>query len=238
MKTEKQSFVLYHDIRGPLKLLNDEQRGKLFMAIIDYSEFGVQPEFQDAALDMAFAFVRNTLDRDRAAWEDKREKRVAAGSLGGLKRIENIRQREAIQANATFAKQNKQSVANQAVPVPVPDSVPVSVIKEKTPRARFVPPTLEEVKAYCKSRGSSVDPVRFLEYYQAGGWVDSKGQPVKSWKQKLLTWEHKEQKPREAGQTANLDWRKNERPVTPDDLVEYPPGSGQYRPRWEVDADG
>lgn len=107
-----------------------------------------------------------------------------------------------------------------------------------TTRSRFVPPTLEEVKAYCKSRSSSVNPARFFEYYDEGGWVDSKGQPVKSWKQKLLTWEHKEQKSRDAGQTANLDWRNNERSITPDDLVEYPPGSGQYRPRWEVDADG
>lgn len=28
---EKSSFVLYHDIRTPLELLNDEDRGKLFI---------------------------------------------------------------------------------------------------------------------------------------------------------------------------------------------------------------
>lgn len=53
----------------------------------------------------------------------------------------------------------------------------------------FVPPTLEEVEAYCKSRNSTVDPKQFWEYFDAGDWIDSKGQKVRSWKQKLITWE-------------------------------------------------
>lgn len=60
--------------------------------------------------------------------------------------------------------------------------------KEKRANA-FVPPTLEEVIEYCRERGSSVDPKQFYEYFQAGNWTDSKGQKVKNWKQKLLTWE-------------------------------------------------
>lgn len=55
--------------------------------------------------------------------------------------------------------------------------------------ARFTPPTLEEVEEYCKERNSSVDPKQFFEYFEAGGWKDSKGNSVKNWKQKLLTWE-------------------------------------------------
>jgi predicted phage replisome organizer len=55
----------------------------------------------------------------------------------------------------------------------------------------FVPPTLEEVKAYCKERNSSVDPNHFFEYFDVGKWIDSKGEPVRNWKQKLITWEQK-----------------------------------------------
>ena len=54
---------------------------------------------------------------------------------------------------------------------------------------KFVPPTLEEVTEYCKSRGNDVDPKAFFDYFDVGHWVDSKGQPVLNWKQKLLTWE-------------------------------------------------
>lgn len=59
----------------------------------------------------------------------------------------------------------------------------------KRPPAHFVPPTLEEVKEYAKSRNSDVDPKRFWDYFDAGDWKDAKGQQVRSWKQRFITWE-------------------------------------------------
>lgn len=56
-------------------------------------------------------------------------------------------------------------------------------------RDKFKPPTLEEVTAYCQQRGSKVDPQTFFDYFEAGGWKDSHGKQVKSWKQKIITWE-------------------------------------------------
>ena len=61
-------------------------------------------------------------------------------------------------------------------------------------RKRFVPPTLDEVKAYCKERNNDVDAQKFFDYYEQGQWKDSKGNPVKNWKQKLITWENKQPK--------------------------------------------
>ena len=59
--------------------------------------------------------------------------------------------------------------------------------------ARFTPPTLAEVEAYNAERGGKVDAKKFWEYYNAGDWKDGKGEKVRSWKQKLITWESKEQ---------------------------------------------
>ena len=56
-------------------------------------------------------------------------------------------------------------------------------------RKRFVPPTLEEVRAYCLERKNNVDPQKFYDYFNANDWYDSKGNRVKSWKQKVITWE-------------------------------------------------
>ena len=56
-------------------------------------------------------------------------------------------------------------------------------------KVSFVPPTLEEVQAYCESRGNKVDAKQFYDYFTASDWVDSKGNEVKSWKQKVITWE-------------------------------------------------
>lgn len=72
-----------------------------------------------------------------------------------------------------------------------------------TAQARFVPPTLEQVREYCIERGSKVDPVKFFDYFTAGGWKDSKGNPVKNWKQKLLTWEAYQPKEAPKQETGN-----------------------------------
>lgn len=56
----------------------------------------------------------------------------------------------------------------------------------------FTPPTLEEVKAYCRERGNDVDPEKFYSYFSEGNWIDGRGNPVKNWKQKLITWEGKQ----------------------------------------------
>ena len=54
---------------------------------------------------------------------------------------------------------------------------------------KFVPPTLEEVKQYCEERGNKVDAQYFYDYFTVSNWVDSKGNQVKNWKQKIITWE-------------------------------------------------
>jgi len=60
---------------------------------------------------------------------------------------------------------------------------------DKSKRKKFTPPTLKEIEEYVKERNSPVDAKRFFEYYESGGWKDGKGQAVKNWKQKLITWE-------------------------------------------------
>ena len=57
---------------------------------------------------------------------------------------------------------------------------------------KFTPPTLDEVKVYAQTRGNKVDAQKFFDYYTAGNWIDGKGNPVKNWKQKLITWESKQ----------------------------------------------
>ena len=61
-------------------------------------------------------------------------------------------------------------------------------------KEKFKKPTLEEVQEYCKQRNSSVDAKVFYEYFETGGWVDSKGNKVKNWKQKIITWENNRNK--------------------------------------------
>ena len=53
---------------------------------------------------------------------------------------------------------------------------------------RFIPPTIEEVAAYCQERHNRVDASRFVDFYTAKGWMVGKNK-MKDWKSAIRTWE-------------------------------------------------
>lgn len=142
MDAEKKSVILYTEWAQPLKALSLEDKGRIFDAILSYSETGETPHFDSNAAEMAFSFIRLRLDENAKKWADVRQKRREAGRLGGKQRQAN----QANQANATFAKQNKQSQANQAVNVNVNANVNANVAaKAAMPQTvPPLPPSLEE----------------------------------------------------------------------------------------------
>jgi len=58
----------------------------------------------------------------------------------------------------------------------------------ETKSQRFVPPTVEEVAAYCRERGNHVDPQRFVDFYESKGWKVGKS-PMKCWRASVRGWE-------------------------------------------------
>jgi hypothetical protein len=57
---------------------------------------------------------------------------------------------------------------------------------------KFVPPTLDEVQRYCEEKAYTFDPIMFYNHYEANGWVQGKGKPIKSWRAQLATWQQRE----------------------------------------------
>lgn len=74
---------------------------------------------------------------------------------------------------------------------------------------RFTPPTLEEVTEYCRERGNNINPKTFYDYFTTGNWTDSKGQKVKNWKQKIITWEKHQPKEKEVDELPTYDTTRN-----------------------------
>lgn len=56
-------------------------------------------------------------------------------------------------------------------------------------RKKFVPPTVDEVSAYCRERKNGIDPNRFIDHYTANGWKQGRGKPIVDWKAAVRTWE-------------------------------------------------
>lgn len=71
--------------------------------------------------------------------------------------------------------------------VPVIQSNPNPNPSVKT-RARFTPPTVDEVDEYCRQRGNGVDAQKFVDFYASKGWMVGKN-GMKDWKAAVRTWE-------------------------------------------------
>ena len=218
MKEKKKSFVLYTDYAEQIKTLPMEEIGRLFCAILDYAD-GVKDVELSPAASMAFAFIRQQMDRDRVKYEEEIERRKASGQKGGLARAANASRREESQGVLRSAKEclanqadndngteneneneteNENENVTEDVTEHVSSTVPQSGAEQGTEGTHtFHPPTLEEVLSYCAERGNKVDGERFYHYYTANGWRTG-GNPIRSWKAMLLCWEKSPR--REAGE--------------------------------------
>ena len=52
----------------------------------------------------------------------------------------------------------------------------------------FIPPKVDEVKEYCRSRGNGIDAGSFVDFYASKGWMVGKNK-MKDWKAAVRTWE-------------------------------------------------
>lgn len=68
-----------------------------------------------------------------------------------------------------------------------------NTFNKRESKARFTPPTLEDVQAYCNERNNKVDAERFIDYYTANGWQVGKNK-MKDWKAAVRNWERSEKK--------------------------------------------
>lgn len=71
----------------------------------------------------------------------------------------------------------------------------ITNVISKKEKPRFVPPTVEEVREYCDSRYSIVDPEAFVAFYESKNWMVGKNK-MSNWKSAIITWEKKEQERR------------------------------------------
>ena len=56
---------------------------------------------------------------------------------------------------------------------------------------RFQKPSLDDIRAYCISRGNNVDSEQFFNFYESKGWTIGKS-PMRDWRAAVRTWEKRE----------------------------------------------
>lgn len=171
----KEFMPLFLDFNETTQDLSDEQCGRLIRALVDYAN-GIEPVIDGSEI-IAFRFLKASIDRN----EKLSAVRAAAGAKGGKQTQANASKNKQTEASETKAEQNainKNKNTNT---------------NTDTNNKRFVPPSLEEVTAYCRERGNKVNPQTFIDFYSSKGWKVG-NQPMKDWKACVRTWEQRDRK--------------------------------------------
>jgi hypothetical protein len=58
----------------------------------------------------------------------------------------------------------------------------------------IVKPTIPEIQEYAKSIEFNIDAEHFFNHYEANGWKQSNGLPIKKWQSAIVTWKKNQSK--------------------------------------------
>ena len=124
-------------------------------------------------IDGGWFLINHPKYRDLASDDDRKQKAAI--------RQKRFRDRQAKKSNAPVTLESHQK--------PHTDTDTDTEKKKKDASAkRFIPPSVDDVKAYCEERGNKVDASSFIDHYAANGWMRGKSK-IKDWKACVRTWE-------------------------------------------------
>lgn len=173
----REYFCAYHSYIKQCKGLSDGELGRLFRALLEYSASGKVPELNGRE-SVAFDFMSANIDRDAESYKDTCNRNR-----------ENITKRyERIRANTAVYETYQEKEEEKEKEELLKKDISNEISKKSTRQKKFVPPTVEEVAAYCLERKNKVDAAYFVDHYTSNGWKVGK-QNMKDWKAAVRTWE-------------------------------------------------
>lgn len=121
-------------------------------------------------------FFSDSLRRRMAIVDERRALLSSYGQMG---------------AETRWGKKNSHPIATLSQGHSHPIAIKEKESKEKkrkcTKRTAFVPPTLDEVRAYFREKGYREDVgERAFNYYNESNWHNKDGKPIKNWKQTMI----------------------------------------------------
>ena len=192
----REFFKCFHDYRKKCEKLSDQEVGRLFRALMEYSEHGTAPELTGRE-SIAFDFIAEDIARDRAAYEQKCLTNAENGSKGGKRTQANATERKRTEAKSSEIDKIK-DIRNKTI----------RKTDSNESAKRFQPPTVEEVRSYCTERGNNVDPQTFVDFYEAKGWMVGSNH-MKDWRACVRTWEKNRVDRGRGKQNPALNYKQN-----------------------------
>ena len=214
-KNKKPGVMVYFEILPQLEMLKPLQRLAIYDAIMAYGKDHTEPVLKREA-GLAWAFIRPILDRD----EERYERIIEGRSKGGKAKAAKDRKRKeeacssescsGLLSSAEACSTCQSTIYNPQSTISNLQSTNINLqsanINPQTPTVKeresipgsasyqsegFVPPSLQQVKAFVFQEGLRILPEDFVDYYTANGWRIGQ-QPIQDWKAVARRWSRKE----------------------------------------------
>ena len=83
LNEKRKCFIMYNNFYNQIELLTMTERGELLTAIYKYVLFDFISDDLSPIVNMAFSFIRDTVDRDNEAYEETCKRNAENGRKGG-----------------------------------------------------------------------------------------------------------------------------------------------------------
>ena len=174
---------VWTSFREVISELSDAEKGRLFEAMLLYAETG--EELREPVGNERFVWPAAKQNIDRTALKNEILRRN--GMKGGRPKAGDGRAEPGKTKDNLETADETSKEKNNIKKKTMKKETLLTECKEK----RFTPPTVEEVDAYCQSRGNRVNAWMFVDFYTAKGWKVGK-EPMQDWKACIRTWEQRE----------------------------------------------
>ena len=154
--------------------LTAEEKGNLIDAVVSYASGQEYEHLLCGACKIAFRFLKGQVDRNAAISDVRRQAR------------QGKTQQATTNNNKTEQTTTKSPKEKEKEKEKEKDK------KDSDPPRRFTPPTVDEVRVYCKERNNGIDAEYFCAYYGKQNWKLSNGQKMTNWKMAVITWEKRD----------------------------------------------
>ena len=183
-------FCCYHSYRMKIAKLSDQEVGRLFRSLLEYSETGETQELTGREA-VAFDFIAYDIEQSKKAYAERCRTNAENGKTGGRPKKRELSEKP----NGFSETQKSQTNTKTKTETNPPNG------GEKR-LSRFRPPTREEIAAYCAERGNNLDAGRIFDHYESNGWMVGKNK-MRDWKAAVRGWEGREQQFSTKRETAN-----------------------------------
>ena len=173
---------LYLDWMASTDGLSAQEKGRLVDAMVLYA---TGEDWQDQIKGnekFVFNVIRGQIDRHLKKMKANKEN----GSLGGRP----VKTDEKPPKTDGYDIETPENHINTNIETNIETNTKTNTKAEGVTvraRARFTPPTPDDVRAYCSENGYQVDAERFVAYYEANGWRVGRN-PMRDWRAAVRTW--------------------------------------------------